>query len=247
MKKIFILFIGLVILSTSNFAWFWEKKKGGNSIVSGQAFMPVENIYIYVYKEDSDLHGPPYAVSEPTDTNGGFKLELPDGSYFFAARKRTSGDQSGPVQQGDIKSDTIGPITVKNGNPVTLNINCFIKQGDEKSDAALLETGRTGISGTIRDTDGNPVEGVRIHVYTYVQMSERPKFVSVKTGPDGKYIVYLPQGGTYYLAARDKFGGPPQIGNLYGRYDQGTINPSAVIIKTDEIKKDIDIIVHKIW
>jgi uncharacterized GH25 family protein len=247
MKKIFFLFVSLVILSSTHKAFFWDKKKDQRSVISGKALMPVENIYIYVYKEGSDLHGPPYTISEATDMNGEFKFELPDGTYFFAARKRMSGDQQGPVQPGDIKSDTIGPVTIKNGKPVTLNINCFIKQGDDKTAITPLETGKTGISGTIYDADGKPVSGVRIHVYTYVQMSERPKFVSVKTGPNGKYTVYLPQGGTYYLAARDKFGGPPKIGDLYGRYDQGTINPSAVIVNDNEIKKDVDIIVNKVW
>lgn len=247
MKKIFILFISFIVLSASSFAWFWEKKVGKKSVVSGRTLVPVENVCVYVYKEGSDLRRSPYVISEPTGIDGEFRLELPDGSYFFVARKRVSGNQSGPVQQGDIKSEVIGPITVKNGDPVVLSIDCFIKQGDEKAVSTLPEMSKTGISGTIYDADGNPVEGVRVHVYTYVQMAERPKFVSVKTGPDGKYIIYLPQGGTYYMAARDEFGGPPKIGDLYGRYDQGTINPSAVIVKTDEMKKDIDIVVNKVW
>ncbi|MEW6089257.1 MAG: carboxypeptidase-like regulatory domain-containing protein [bacterium] len=244
MKKILIFFL---ILTASGHAWFWDKKKDQKSVISGKALMPVENIYIYVYKEGADMHGPPYSISEATNINGEFKIELPEGSYFFVARKRMSGDQAGPVQPGDIKSETVGPVLIKNGEPVNLDISCFIKQGDEKTSVPAMETGKTGISGTIRDADGNPAEGIRVHVYTYVQMSERPKFVSVKTGPDGKYIVYLPQGGTYYLAARDRFGGPPKIGDLYGRYDQGTINPSAVIVKDNEIKRDVDIIVNKIW
>ena len=40
-----------------------------------------------------------------------------------------------------------------------------------------------------------PVEGLRIQVYDHVQMSERPKFVSEKTGPDGRYQMLLPAGG----------------------------------------------------
>jgi hypothetical protein len=78
-------------------------------------------------------------------------------------------------------------------------------------------------------------------------MSERPKYVSEKTGPDGRYLIYLPAGGTYYLAARDKFGGPPKLGDLYGRYDQGTIEPSALVIRQGEILAEVDITVTKVW
>ena len=106
---------------------------------------------------------------------------------------------------------------------------------------------QTGLSGRILDSDGNPVEGARIHVYDHVQMSERPKFVSEQSAPDGSYLIYLPKGGTYYLAARDKFGGPPKLGDLYGRYDQGTIEPSAVVIVDKKILKNVDITVTKVW
>jgi hypothetical protein len=97
------------------------------------------------------------------------------------------------------------------------------------------------------DSDGQPVIDARVHVYDHVQMSERPKFVSEKTGPDGSYLIYLPAGGTYYLAARDKFGGPPKLGDLYGRYDKGTIEPSAVVVMEGQVLKMVDITVTKVW
>ena len=78
-------------------------------------------------------------------------------------------------------------------------------------------------------------------------MSERPKYVSEQTAPDGSYFIFLPKGGTYYLAARDKFGGPPKLGDLYGRYDQGTIEPSAVVIEDKMILQNVDITVTKVW
>jgi hypothetical protein len=78
-------------------------------------------------------------------------------------------------------------------------------------------------------------------------MSERPKYVSEATGADGRYVLFFPEGGTYYLAARTRFGGPPKIGELYGRYDDGTVEPSAVHVKDHEFVKNVDITVHKIW
>ena len=105
----------------------------------------------------------------------------------------------------------------------------------------------TVIAGVVRDADGKPVSGARVHVYTYVQMSERPKYVSERTGPDGKYVIFLPKGGTYYLAARDRFGGPPRIGDLYGRFDEGSINPAGVVLKDGEKREGIDISVFRVW
>ena len=37
------------------------------------------------------------------------------------------------------------------------------------------------------------------------------------------------------------------MGDLYGRYDEGTIDPSGVVVRKDEITGDIEIVVHKVW
>ena len=78
-------------------------------------------------------------------------------------------------------------------------------------------------------------------------MSERPKYVSEKTGPDGRYRVAVRRSGTYYLAARDRFGGPPQLGDLFGRFDEGTVDPSGVVVRRGEVTTGIDITVQQVW
>ncbi len=40
-------------------------------------------------------------------------------------------------------------------------------------------------------------------------MLNRPEFVSQPTGKDGKFVISFPQGGAYFLAARDMLGGTP--------------------------------------
>lgn len=213
--------------------------------IKGMVVTPLEGTYLYVYKKGMDLYGPAFTVSEATGPDGAFDLALPEGEYIVVARKRVSGDTAGPVLAGDNKSEFIN-LTVK-GDMGELSILAPVKAGDERKLTGEAAVTKTGISGRITDSDGNPVEGARLHVYDHVQMSERPKFVSEKTGPDGRYLLYLPEGGTYYLAARDKFGGPPKLGDLYGRYDQGTIEPSAVVVREGEIFPDVDITVTKVW
>lgn len=225
------------------------EKKASKSTITGKIFQTMPSFYVYIYKENMDLKGPAYAETI-SDKDGNFSIQLPAGKYFLVARMRKNGEVAGPLEVGDFKSEVIGPIIIEeNGKVIKQDIRVFQKTGENK-DIAINTTNnqsKTGISGTIYDAEGKPVAGARVHVYDHVQMSERPKFVSSPTGPDGKYIIYLPKGGTYYLAARDKFGGPPKVGDLYGRYDRGTIEPSGVVVKDNEILKNIDITIHRVW
>jgi len=217
----------------------------GLSRVEGQIVVPLEGTTLYIYKKGMDLYGPAFAVSEMSDTDGRFSLSLPDGEYIAVARKRANGDTTGPVLAGDNRSDFINLAV--HGDQVALTIVAPVKIGDSRRLTEDAEVTKTGLSGRILNSDGEPVEGARVHVYDHVQMSERPKFVSEKTTPDGRYLIWLPKGGTYYLAARDKFGGPPKLGDLYGRYDQGTIEPSAVIVEEGKVMENVDIVVTKVW
>jgi len=123
----------------------------------------------------------------------------------------------------------------------------YAKTGNPKEPLGGDAEWTSALSGRVVDAEGRPVTGVRVHVYDHIQMSERPKYVSEKTGPDGRYAIFLPRGGTYYIAARDRFGGPPRIGDLYGRYDEGTIDPSGVVVRKGEISTGVDVTVHKVW
>lgn len=224
-----------------------QERSDRNELVEVQGIVvaPLEKASLYIYKQGMDLYGPAFAVSDATDRAGKFAISLPAGEYVSVVRKRVNGAAVGPVVAGDNRSEFI-PLRVERGM-AQLNLSAPIKVGDNRRLSLEDEKTLTGFVGSVRDADGNPVEGLRIQVYDHVQMSERPKYVSEKTGPDGRYKMLLPEGGTYYIGARDNFGGPPKLGDLYGRYDQGTIEPSAVVIRKNEILKDIDIRVTKVW
>lgn len=217
----------------------------GKSFLRGQVTMPLEGVHLYVYQPGMDFYGPAFAISPATGNDGKFDLELPDGNYVVVARKRAKGEETGPVVAGDNRSEFL-PVKVQ-GGVVEIQVSAPIKVGDMRNFTGDVNESKTGIAGQVLDSDGQPVVAARVHVYDHVQMSERPKFVSEKTGPDGHYLIYLPAGGTYYLAARDKFGGPPKLGDLYGRYDKGTIEPSAVVVQEGQLLKPVNITVTKVW
>jgi hypothetical protein len=225
-----------------------SKQESGQATVSGKALAPLAEAYVSVYREGMDLKGPPYTTSQPTGADGDFSLSLPPGKYFFVLRQRAAGDAVGPVRTGDLHSEVVGPVTVRGGEAITRDLIAVRKVGETKDlPSTTPAPTTTGISGVITDPDGKPVKDARLHAYTYPQMSERPKYVSEATGADGRYVLFFPEGGTYYLAARSRFGGPPKIGELYGRYDDGTVEPSAIHVKDNEIIEHVDITVHKIW
>ncbi len=221
------------------------KTSSGPGGLQGQVTVPLEGVRLYVYQPGMDFYGPAFAISSATGEDGQFDLELPDGDYVVVARKRVGGEESGPVVAGDNRSEFI-KVSVK-GGVVDLQISAPLKIGNQRNFTGDIDESRTGLAGQVLDSDGKPVVAARVHVYDHVQMSERPKFVSEKTGPDGRFLIYLPAGGTYYLAARDKFGGPPKLGDLYGRYDKGTIEPSAVVVMEGQLLKQVDITVTKVW
>lgn len=221
----------------------------GKSLVKlhGTVYEPAEGTYLYLYGEGKDPYGPAdYIIPLPTGADGRFALTVEPGTYTMVARKRQSGENTGPLHMGDERSDEI-VVIVKDEDPGHFRIHLKPKTDTSLKSYTPSQEWTTSIAGKVLDADGNPMAGARVHVYTFVQMSERPKYVGERTGPDGTYTVYLPKGGTYYLAARNRFGGPPRIGDYYGRYDKGSIDPSAVVVKDGEHLKGIDIIVFKVW
>lgn len=225
-----------------------RQQESGQATFKGKALTPLSEAQLYVYREGQDLKGPAFVASQPAGPEGDFSVALPPGKYFFVVRKREGGEAVGPVRTGDFHSEVIGPLTVRAGETIVRDVLALRKLGETKDlPSTTPAPTNTGISGKVTDSDGEPVKDSRVHAYTYPQMSERPKYVSEATGADGGYMLFFPEGGTYYLAARNRFGGPPKIGELYGRYDDGTVEPSAIHVKDNEIVKNVDITVHKIW
>jgi hypothetical protein len=215
--------------------------------VTGTVGVPLADARIYIYGEGDDIYGPAQVISEPTSLDGSFSLSLRPGKYLAVVRKRVSEEIAGPVMIGDYRGEPIPFEVVQGTQGVSLSLTATLKVANEKAFPSRVAGDATGIGGAVQDVDGNAVEGIRVHIYDHIQMSERPKYVSERTGADGKFFVPVKRGGTYYLAARDRFGGPPQIGDLYGRFDEGTVDPSGVVVRKGELTSGVTITVQKVW
>ncbi|MBI5739254.1 MAG: carboxypeptidase regulatory-like domain-containing protein [Nitrospirae bacterium] len=175
------------------------------------------------------------------DAEGRFRTMLPVGRYYLGAIKRVSGDKAGPPQDGDyfiISEDKAGnPRQYLIEKDKELNIGVI---ADAVPYKRRVPEDATGISGTVHDMAGSPVEGAIVFAYYTETMTGIPPFTSYKTGKDGKYIITVDRGGRYYLRVRDVYGGgPPVPGAIMGGY--GEEMPAPVTVKTGELTGNVDI------
>ncbi len=220
-------------------------KTGIAGLVSSNG-KPVEGAVVMVYTDlSSHLKGMGLGWVSPTDEKGYFEAPLPGGTYYLVVRVRKGGKMAGPLQAGDLFGYLPGnPLAIKEGELARVHVPLI--QVPEKVDrhAASL-FGNTLVTGQIVDPKGAPVAGIRVLLYEDPMMLNRPLFVSRQTGTDGLYQLSFPEGGHFYLAARNELGGTPAPGELYGRY-QGAPDHS-IRIKTGQVLEGVQIVVDEVY
>jgi len=215
-----------------------------NSGVRGQVIMENQgaapDVFVYAYESGfNDLRVPTKWISAPTAADGTYVLNLPPGSYYIVARKRSSGDPKGYLVKGDYEGkNPTNPVAVKQGEFTTVNMSISMLSGNFLLAPYLPAEGEMGISGNVRDTAGKPMPGAFVLLYADREMVGLPAFLSKPTGKDGEYRLFVTKPGIYYVAARIKYGGLPRKGEPYGTYDKDTehkvqINPKVVMNGVD--------------
>ncbi len=208
----------------------------GRTGIKGQVSLkadgqPLEEAYVNIYPDAvSNLLGPSMYISSPTDPQGSYILEVPPGTYYVVARKRLSGQAAGPLSKGDYYSEhqrvvtTVvpGKLALVDLQVLSMEAPMFFKKSvvDQKTE--------TGIRGMLLDAQGKPVSGSFAIAYRDPDMKRLPDFVSTLSDPEGKFTIYLPEGGTYYLGARIHAWDMPRPGELYGRL--GGDEPTPVTV-----------------
>ncbi len=219
----------------------------GRTGISGRVILksdgsPLAGAYVNIYPNSiSNLLGPSQFISAPTDTNGGYSIDLPPGNYYVVARKRASGLANGPLTTGDYYSEHQRIIARVAKNKLTL-VNLDMAQMKApmffKKDLSETRT-ETGIRGVLLDMQGNPVAGGFAIAYSNDNLQRLPDFASTLTNQKGEFTLYLPQGGRYYLAARIHAWDMPRSGELYGKY--GGVNPTAMDVVDNSFIEGITI------
>ena len=181
---------------------------------------PLDDAYVYAYRSYStNLLGPADFASNPSGADGSYTVDLVKGSYWIVARKRTTGDNTGPLTVGDRYSiNPANPVSVKDGSFRTVDLD-LVKMKDPMFFQSMgRQETKTGVRGVIVDKEGKPVPWVFAMAYTTADMKRVPEFTSVMTDADGSFVIYLPRGGRYWLAARKNIREKPVVGEPYGLY-----------------------------
>ena len=209
---------------------------------------PLAGAYVTLYVDTAeDLRGSTYASSPPTGADGTFRFDfLPEVEYFVVARKRAAGGVAGPLTDGDYFGFfPANPVTAKSGKLARIEIPVVTKAGEIGMEDSLFRDTGTKVTGVILDKEGKPPQGVYVFAYLEKVMAhKRPEFISKVVDKDGRYVLNLPQGGTYYLGARSQYGDTPALGEWYGRWE-GT-GDHSVKLKTGETLQNIDMTVEQI-
>jgi len=203
---------------------------------------PLAGAYINIYPNNiSNLLGPSQFISTPTDATGSYSLDLPPGTYYVVARKRASGLANGPLATGDFYSEHQRIIARIDPDRLTL-VDLEMAQMKApmffKKDLAETRTD-TGIRGVLLDEMGKPVPGGFAIAYTDNNLQRLPDYASTLTNQKGEFTLYLPQGGSYFLAARIHAWDMPRAGEPYGKY--GGENAVALKVTDKNFVEGIEI------
>lgn len=186
----------------------------------------LNNAFVYVYSEPSaNLLGPSYAKVEQVDAVGGFRLELPAGRYWLAARQRADGSRSGEPDVGDLSGNYSGnPVVISAGQQLRLGVfplrQVAADKHQQRMAAGKFVASETAIKGRAVDDQGQPLAGIYVYAYRDSRMIGKPTHISAATATDGNFALFLSVGGNYFIGARSTFGGPLEPGEWVGTFDR---------------------------
>lgn len=182
-----------------------------------------------------------------TESDGRFALTVPAGTYYLMAAQKNPDNEVGPPQgkehiylHGDANWNPL-PITVSAGSRVDLGTRTASLWTPEM----VRRSGEiTAVSGIVVDQEGKPVAKAAVFGYLSPGATGRPTFVSDRTGADGKYLLRVADGGTYFLKVRSVFGGgTPQQGEFLNVTEE--FEPTSVTVIKGRITGGVTLKVKK--
>ncbi len=170
-------------------------------------------------------------------SDGKFYTKIPEGRYYILAIIRASGETG---TEPPAKGDYLFIGSNKKGTPKTYRIQSgkHLDIGvisDPKPFKGMQRDKVTAIKGTVYDRSGDTVKDVMVFAGPSSDSLVHPVYLSQRTGPNGKYILYL-EGGNYFLGVFYA-GELPDNGISRNEY----IEEKMVSVDTEEIKRGVDI------
>lgn len=207
-----------------------------------KAGLPMSGARVYVYnlaKGPAPSHDKYWRVPDHArilNDDGSFSIELPEGVYCLGAVQRLHGaSRIGPPEDGDFlifSFDDKGQpkkYQLKNGEL----LDAGTMSGARQIKTPYLVSGTTAIEGTVQGAEGEAVEGVMAFAFLTPTIIGKPLYVSERSGKTGKFVLRIPEGGTYYLKIRDDFGGgPPRVGKMLDGNKEEPM--TQILVKTGE-------------
>jgi len=209
----------------------------GGTGIQGHVFVEASGAvlpdgYVNIYPDAvTNLLGPSKFMSIPTDAEGNFQMEVPPGVYYVVARKRLSGQPTGPLSPGDYYSEHQRLVTkVEPGKIVVVELPVAVMKAPMFFNSRQTDQQTTtGIKGVLVNPEGQPVRGGFAMAYVDQEMKRLPDYISTLSDEKGQFILYLPEGGTYFLGARIQAWDMPTHGEPYGVYGGETAEAVQVV------------------
>ncbi|TLN19937.1 hypothetical protein FDZ71_04625 [bacterium] len=202
-------------------------------------------VYVYPGTQERPI-GPGFVAAVDVAGDASFRMNLAIGKYTLAVRQRKSSRDYGPPE----KSDRVAVRQIEIAEGGYLDVGeitpTLIDQVAWKEITSKMGSDATRIEGLILDAKNRPVEGIRVLAFKDSRLTGKPAFVSPPSGKDGRYVLPISgEGGTFFLGARSRIGGPASPGEKTGH----TLGPNGLGIKVkpgDNISK-INISVEEVW
>lgn len=237
-----------VVASAPGAEWVGEYIDGqGGTGIRGHVYVEASGKalpggYVNIYPDAvTNLLGPSKFMSIPTDNAGNFQMDVPPGVYYVVARKRLSGQPTGPLSPGDYYSEHQRLVTkVEEGKIVVVKLPVAMMKAPMFFNSRQTDQQtKTGIKGVLVNQAGQPVRGGFAMAYVNQEMKRLPDFISTLSDEQGQFTLYLPEGGTYYLGARIQAWDMPTNGEPYGIY--GGEAPEPIEVVTNSFAEEIRI------
>lgn len=224
--------------------------------ISGQVFVkgktPMQNGIVLLFNKDMgpapsrDSYWRVPDMITGTDNGGRFSIQVSRGTYYLQVAQKNPDGEIGPPKEteyfyfhGDIQGRPL-PIVVTSGN---YNLG-VLKAFPFTPGMVQREKGITSIEGVVLDNEGSPVEKALVFVYLSEQAMGRPTFISERTDKNGRYVLRVHDGGTFYLKVRSVYGGgAPQEGEFLNITNEFT--PHKVSLEKHQKLKGVTLKVLK--